>query len=188
MGDYTSVLLVVPASDLKYARSERSNWDAARNMRVDEVPAPVTIESVTRALGAGQYEGVAILGHGAPEGISLDNGELLDYETLAPFVRGRLRWMYLGVCDSEELAQKLMRDWAMPIVYTVGKVYDKVAYSTGTSLAYQLDEGKSFEEAAALAVGQSRSFRLVTPQNPYIAPTPAIEAGEPFRYIHVVPA
>lgn len=182
------VLLIAPHSDLRFARSERSNWAAAVHLDVVEVPSPVTVVAVTRAFAAGQYDGVVIIGHGQPAGIPLDDGELLDYDTLCPFIRGRVRWLYLGVCDSEELAMQLHREWAIPIVYTTGKVYDKIAYSRGTALLFGLENGQSFEAAAQHAVGESRAWKFVnTPMTPEQAAYIAAQQmdGGMFRRYHI---
>ena len=183
MADIATVLLVCPATDLRYARSERSNWANALHLRVVEVPSPVTIESVTRAIESIQPEGLAVLGHGTADGIPLDDGELLDYDVLAPFIRGRVRWMYLGVCDSYTLGQEIASTLGIPVLCTIGPIYDRAAYAMGSGLVSALDNGVSFEDYARAndSPGQTRGFRLVTPP-------PAAEGDRFHRCLAMVPA
>jgi hypothetical protein len=162
------VLLVAPDTNLRYARSERDDWDAAIHMDVRQVPAPVTIVSVTRALHEADYDLVVILSHGSADGIQLDEGEILDYATLAPTIRGRVRYLFINTCESQGIAGALARDTGAKVVCTIGQVDDRHAYAMGSALAYWLDGGQSFEEAAQLAItpGQARGFKLVIPPMP----------------------
>lgn len=175
------VLLVCPHTDLRFARSERDDWDAAIRMTVRQVPSPVTIVSVTRALRENDYDLLAFISHGNAAGILLDDGELLDYPTLAPAVRERVPYIFINTCESESIAQDLARDTGAQVVCTVGPVDDRHAYAMGSALAYWLDGGMEFAEAARLAVtpNQQRGFKLV------VAPAmPEVGApidGLPFR-------
>lgn len=184
------ILLIAPYSDLEYARAERSNWLAADNLTVSESPSPVTIVSVTRALQAAEYDGVAIIGHGSVAGILLDKGELLDYGSLASAIRGRVTWLYLGTCESERLAEAIAADCGAAVICTIGSVEDRHAYTIGSMVCFYLDAGHSFDEAAQLALpcpdpvtkrwsGGVRGFKYIP------APSAAAE-GAPFRRRHWV--
>lgn len=182
-----NVLLVAPQTNLRYARSEVSDWDASIHNAVTQVPAPVTIVSVTRALHEADYDLVVFISHGSPDGILLDDGELLDYPTLAPAIRGRIPYVMINTCSSEAVAESLARDTGAMVVCTVGNVDDRHAYAMGSALSYWLDGGQSFAEAARLAVtpGQARGFKLVTPT---VTTPPPSEGGELFRFRRMVRA
>jgi len=156
-------------------------------MTVRQVPSPVTIVSVTRALRENEYDLVAFISHGTPDGILLDDGELLDYPTLAPAIRGRVPFVFVNTCESESIAQAIAADTGASVVCTVGPVDDRHAYAMGSALAFWLDGGMEFGEAARLAVtpGQVRGFKLVTPPLPEVQPpawaVAAPQDGQPFR-------
>ncbi len=147
------VLVAATDSHLDYARAEASNWAAAQNLIVSFVPAPVTAVSVTRALQqADDIELAVFIGHGGVQGIELDKGELLDYATLAPFVRGRIPALFINTCDSEPIAEAIAHDCGAAVICTIGPIDDRHAYAVGSMLAYWLDTGHTFEEAAQLAL------------------------------------
>lgn len=182
------VLLAVTSSGLKYGRAEAADWDcASRYLTVTTVPAPVTIVSLTRAIQAADYDGLVVIGHGGPGGILLedDPAELLDYPTLAPLLRGRIPYLVLNTCSSQALADRIAQDTGATVICSIGEVEDRSAYAMGSMLAYWLDGGHSFEEAASLAVprDQSRGFKLVQPPPPVFPPV--AQDGGMFRRYHM---
>lgn len=171
----TSVLVAATDSHLDYARAEASNWASARNLTVAFVPAPVTVVAVTRALQADGIDLFVAIAHGVPKGILLDKGEILDYATLTPFIRGRIPALFLNTCESEAIGEAIARDCGAALICTVGPVDDPHAYAVGTMLAYWLDAGYSFDEAALLATplrrDGERGFKYIpSPANAALTP------------------
>lgn len=186
------VLVAATDSHLDYARAEASNWASLREVTVTQVPAPVTVVAVTRALQADDFDLVVFIGHGGPDGIVLDKGEILDYATLAPFIRGRIPSLFINTCDSQAIAEAIAADCGAAVICTVGPIDDPHAYAIGSMVAYWLELGHTFDEAAQLALpcpdpvtqrwsGGVRGFKYIP------APGAAVE-GAMFRRRPVVAA
>lgn len=170
-----TILLAAPYSDLAFARAELSDWRAS-GLDVVEVPSPVSVIAFTRAVQQVQGAGLVIIAHGGPDGVLLDNAELLDWQTLAPLVRGRFEWLFINTCDSQPIADALALACGLPILCTVTDVPDKRAYTVGSTFAARLAEGYDFQQAAWLAKG-TRGWKLVQPPD-----------GDPFRRSYLAAA
>lgn len=164
------VLLVTPHNDLVYARAEASDWEDTTGLTVRKVPSPVTIVAVLRALQEDAYDLVVFIAHGSEAGVELEGGELLDYETLAPSVRGRVPFLFFNTCSSDAIAQAIATSTGAQVGCTIGVMDDRHAYAAGSALAKWLGRGISFPEASYRAL-TTRGYKLV--QHPEVTPAPA---------------
>lgn len=152
VGGMIRTLLIAPEVALAHGWEEVQrviNW-----LHPDRVVlgAEATSLAVLDALGAGPYDLIWIVSHGAMEGILLADG-LWPTQALVQMLQGSgVRCVFLNTCASVGVAIRLHdRIKTLAVVATVGEIGDAVAMRTGALFAQYLAAGKSYREAYELS-------------------------------------
>lgn len=127
-------LLAPTVPDLPWAEAEVGAIEHMPGLDVTPRFGNVTADDVLYDMGQGRYKGFWFAGHASAKGLILTNG-VLSADELAPMLRGRIDWIFLNTCESQEIAKRLRRDTGAAVVATIRELPDKVAYQTGVIFA-----------------------------------------------------
>lgn len=158
------VLLVAPhMPELAGAAEEVYAVERAAGLVVDRLPPSARRRELVQALRGRCYDVLWLATHGEPDGVWLNEGDLLPAGDLIALVRSAgLFGVVLNSCESEELAEMLHDATGVDVVCTVSAVADLTAFQTGALFARALGETGDFRAAFdAARPGGEPTFRYV---------------------------
>lgn len=155
------VLLVAPADALLPGVSAEVQNVVNSGLRVCLMSNNVTEDTLSEALGAGDYRTLWIASHMDGSGrIQLSGGATVDAITLTQMLQGTtIELVFLNSCSSLQAAQDLQVESDVAVIATVIDVPDQVAYRTGTLFARRLAVNGDYRAAYDLSKpGRNRMY------------------------------
>ncbi len=159
------ILLLAPFhANLPGAQTE-AHW-LSKLSGVTVLPPSVTESDIQDALHRDTYDVLWVASHGSESGVLLSRGQYLDLDGLAQYVRsGGVQAVYLGTCDSEDIALKLHDATNADVVAWIGQVEDGAAARRSILFARELVRHGDFRKAFDATHGTRTDKAIYVPSH-----------------------
>lgn len=139
------VLVVAPDSNLEHQQNEVDGL-------LNTLPNAIAITGdITEKRLVGYFEdkleGIWFTGHGALEGVLLNN-ETLNADALVSYInRVEASWVVMNVCNSDQLINKLLLATSADVLVVSNEILDLEAWRVARLVAMEMAAGKDIREA-----------------------------------------